>query len=54
MPVAAIAWAASYDRSFGKGSDRMKAFIAGTAAAVLIAGPSSADKFSTDAVRLSD
>lgn len=42
----------------------MKAFIAGTAAAVLIAvvtgvvlnmlGPSSATKFSTDAVRLSD
>ena len=42
----------------------MRAFIAGTAAAVLIAvfagvvmnvaGPSSADKFSTDAVRLTD
>ena len=42
----------------------MKAFIAGTAAAILIAvaagvvmnvtGPSSADKFSTDSVRLTD
>ncbi len=64
MPVAAIAWLASPDQTFGKGNDRMKAFIAGTAAAILIsviagvvmnvAGPTSATKFSTDSVRLSD